>query len=91
MCNDKSKAMKDAVDRDTELFTAVAQTHPGIVRTLHILINELDAACGLLDPEVQRQPGERVRRIGDTVISRVDDSPAGCQSLAPKLRATDMT
>lgn len=62
--------MNDAIERDRELFSRIAQTHPGIVRTLDVLIGELDGAD--LDPETLRQLGDRVRRVGDKLIERAN-------------------
>jgi hypothetical protein len=60
----------DDVERDRELFTRVAETHPGLVRTLSVLIGEL--ADVDLEPAVLRTFGERVRRVGDTLVMRAD-------------------
>lgn len=60
--------MNDAIERDRDLFTLIAETHPGIVRTLDVLIGELEAAY--LEPETLRQLGDRVRRVGDKLIER---------------------
>lgn len=58
------------VERDRELFTRVAESHPGIVRTLSVLIGEL--ADLDLDAPLQRELGDRIRRVGDTLIMRAD-------------------
>jgi len=62
--------VNDAIECDRELFSRIAQTHPGIVRTLDVLIGELDGTD--LDRETLRQLGDRVRRIGDKLIERAD-------------------
>lgn len=64
----RATGVNDAIARDRELFSRIAETHPGIVRTLDVLIGELDAAD--LDPETLRQLGDRVRRIGNKLIER---------------------
>lgn len=58
------------VERDRELFIRVAETCPGIARTLSVLIGEL--ADIDLEPAVLRQLGERVRRVGETIVMRAD-------------------
>lgn len=62
--------MNDAIRRDREFFAQLAGTHPGIVRTLDVLIGELESAD--LDPESLRQLGDRIQRIGDKLVERAD-------------------
>lgn len=61
----------DAVALERELFARVAQTHPGVIRTLGVLLAELSDLDGLA-PDLARALGEHLRRVGDTVISRAD-------------------
>lgn len=56
-----------ATARDRELFQQVAKTHPGVVRTLGVLVGEL-TALESLEPELAAALGERIRRLGDKVI-----------------------
>lgn len=56
------------VEFDRELFCRIAETHPGIVRTLGVLIGELTELD--LDPDAASRLGDRLRRLGDTVIKR---------------------
>lgn len=63
-----------AVDR--EVFDCVAQTRPGIVRSLLLLLAEL-TELGDLSPELQRALGEHLRRMGETVIARADRADGG--------------
>lgn len=58
------------VDQDRELFGRIAETHPGIVRTLDVLVAELRAAD--LDPALMRLLGDRIRRIGTRVTTNAD-------------------
>lgn len=71
----------DDVEVDRELFTRIAETHPGIVRTLSVLVGEL-ADVDELEPSVLRVLSDRIRRIGDTLIARAD-------RLAPPLTVID--
>lgn len=63
--------MNSDVDRDRRLFARVAETNPGLVRTLGVLIGELQAS-ELPPPDVLRAYGEHVRRLGDTIVARAD-------------------
>lgn len=58
------------IERDRELFIRIAESHPGIVRTLSVLIGEL--ADLDLEAPLQRALGDRIRRVGDTVVMRAD-------------------
>lgn len=58
--------MNDAIERDRELFTRIAATQPGLVRTLSVLVDEVERVE--LDPDVQCQLGDRIRRIGQKMI-----------------------
>lgn len=57
----------DAVALDREVFVRVAQTHPGVIRTLSVLLGELSALEGLA-PELARALGAHLCRVGETVI-----------------------
>lgn len=62
--------MNDEIARDREFFTRLAETNPELVRTLSLLMDELPRAD--LAPAMMRTLGERVRRIGETMIGRAD-------------------
>lgn len=62
--------MNDQIARDRELFARVAETHPGLVRTLDVLLGELAELD--LEPDVQRELGDRIRKVGDKVIADAD-------------------
>lgn len=66
----------DDVEVDRELYARVAETHPGIVRTLSLLVGEL-AEVDDIDPPMLRVLGDRVRRVGDTLVARAARHP-GC-------------
>lgn len=68
-------AVNDAIDRDRELFARIAEVNPGVVRTLSLLLSELDG--GGLDPTTMRELGDRIRRIGETSIMRAGRGTAG--------------
>lgn len=59
----------DVVDLDRALFARVSETHPGVVRTLGVLITEL-ADLDSLAPDLRRGIGDHIRRVGDAVVSR---------------------
>lgn len=61
----------DALARDRELFARVAETHPGVIRTLGLLLADLCELDGL-EPELARALGEHLRRVGYTVIRHAD-------------------
>lgn len=61
----------DVVALDRELFARVAQSHPGVIRTLGVLLAELSELDGLA-PDFARALGEHLRRVGDTVIRRAE-------------------
>ncbi|MFO7190881.1 MULTISPECIES: hypothetical protein [Thermocrispum] len=68
------------IERDAILFARIAETEPGIVRTLGLLIGELTDPE--LEPDLLRRLGELIRRIGETVIARAErlgtgDTPSG--------------
>lgn len=58
------------VERDRELFCAVAETRSDLVRTLSLLVTEL-ADCAL-PPEQQRGLGGHLQRLGQTLTMRAD-------------------
>ncbi|MFO7190981.1 hypothetical protein [Thermocrispum agreste] len=60
------------VETDTLLFTTIAQSCPGIVRTLTLLIRELTEAD--LEPATMRMLGERIQRIGEAVSAHAKRS-----------------
>lgn len=57
---------RGATERDRELFQRVAETHPGVVRTLGVLVGEL--ADLDLEPQIAAELGGQIRRLGDKVI-----------------------
>lgn len=58
------------VERDRELFAAVAATRPDLIRTVSLLVAEL--ADVDLPPELLRGLGGHMRRLGDTMTMRAD-------------------
>lgn len=68
---DGADVRADDIELDRELFVGIAETHPGIVRTLGVLMGEL-ADLGDLDPSRQRRLGDRIRLLGQAVIMRAD-------------------
>lgn len=65
---DANAAASETVAQDRELFALVAQTHPGVVRTLNVRIGEQGQID--LDHELPQRLGEHIRRVGETVITR---------------------
>lgn len=58
------------VERDRELFCAVAETRPDLIRTVSVLVAEL--ADVDLPPELLRGLGGHMHRLGDTLCMRAD-------------------
>ncbi|MFO7193333.1 hypothetical protein [Thermocrispum sp.] len=66
-----SREFLQAVAADRRLFERIAQVRPGIIRTLLILLGDLEDLLDL-PTGVQKALGERIRRIGETVMARAD-------------------
>lgn len=62
--------MNEAIERDREFFARLASSHPGIVRTLDVLIGELDAAD--VEAADLRTLGRHIVRVGEKLIERAD-------------------
>lgn len=56
------------VERDAELFAAIAAADPGIIRTVSLLVAEL--AQIELEPDLLRGLAEHLHRLGDTLTMR---------------------
>lgn len=70
------RVFPSAAEMDREVFNRIAQTNPGIVRTLLLLLAELSDLDGLA-PDLRRALGEHLRRVGDTVIARAEHADGG--------------
>lgn len=70
------RVFPDELALDREVFVLVAQTHPGVIRTLRVLLGELSALDGLA-PELARALGQHLCRVGETVIRRADRDEGG--------------
>lgn len=73
---DEPPVFPNEVALDREVFVLVAQTHPGVIRTLGVLLGELSALDGLA-PELRRALGKHLCRVGETVIRRADRADGG--------------
>ncbi|WP_034273852.1 hypothetical protein [Haloechinothrix halophila] len=59
-----------ARETDPDLWAALAATEPGIVRTIYLLVTELDRAE--LDGDLLRGLGTELSQIGGKLIERAD-------------------
>lgn len=63
--------MNEAIELDRELLARLAETHPGLVSTLSALLGQLESG-DLPEPELLRDYGQMLCRLGATVIGRAD-------------------
>ncbi|MGH3432234.1 MAG: hypothetical protein ACRDQB_05295 [Thermocrispum sp.] len=68
---DVTQVYPDVVALDGEVFARVAETHPGVIRTLSVLLGELSDLDGLA-PEQRRALGDHLSHVGETVIDRAN-------------------